>query len=197
MLKPLAADHDAGFRPDMMPPVRFPVQMMGMLPGFSADMMPGGGGADADKQQQLQIKRHITIIESMTEKELDSTNVKFLQVLPLHRTACTPPSVLLVMLPNLQVLFPPGFDEGRIVRIGGETPIIDPLPPPLRCPVGVPSQEQSRIMRLARGSAHFLPSSVTDVLSPASRCFFAYRSRAVSCDWREAPGGRPTRWCSC
>jgi signal recognition particle subunit SRP54 len=52
--------------------------MMSMLPGFNSDMFPGGG--NNDKVQQLQIKRHITIIESMTEKELDSTNVKMLQV---------------------------------------------------------------------------------------------------------------------
>lgn len=49
-----------------------------MLPGFNSDLFPGGG--NNDKAQQLQIKRHITIIESMTEKELDSTNVKMLQV---------------------------------------------------------------------------------------------------------------------
>ena len=52
--------------------------MMSMLPGVSPDMFPGGG--NNDKQQQLQIKRHITIIESMTEMELDCTNVKILGV---------------------------------------------------------------------------------------------------------------------
>ncbi len=50
--------------------------MMGMLPGFSSDMMPQGN----DKNSQLMIKRYITIIESMTEKELDATNIKMLQV---------------------------------------------------------------------------------------------------------------------
>jgi len=50
---------------------------MGMIPGFNADMF--GGGASGDRQSQLQIKRYITIIESMTEKELDTTNLKLLQ----------------------------------------------------------------------------------------------------------------------
>ncbi|KAI8464732.1 MAG: subunit of the signal recognition particle [Monoraphidium minutum] len=52
-------------------------QIMGMIPGFNADMF--GGGASGDRQSQLQIKRYITIIESMTEKELDTTNLRMLQ----------------------------------------------------------------------------------------------------------------------
>ncbi|GBG00646.1 signal recognition particle 54 kDa, partial [Raphidocelis subcapitata] len=52
-------------------------QIMGMIPGFNADMF--GGGASGDRQSSLQIKRYITIIESMTEKELDTTNIRLLQ----------------------------------------------------------------------------------------------------------------------
>ena len=111
-------------RHDVLPcPPPREMQMMGMLPGFSADMMPGGGGADADKQQQLQIKRHITIIESMTEKELDSTNVKFLQVPPLHTVLHVLPPRAAVLLPNLPVLSPPrlpGFDEGNTLFDSGD-----------------------------------------------------------------------------
>jgi signal recognition particle subunit SRP54 len=51
--------------------------MMSMIPGFNSDLLPQGN----DKNSQLMIKRYITIIESMTEKELDSTNVKILQVM--------------------------------------------------------------------------------------------------------------------
>ena len=54
-----------------------PTQIMGMIPGFNPDMF--GMGAGGDRAGQLQIKRYITIIESMTEKELDTTNVKLLQ----------------------------------------------------------------------------------------------------------------------
>ena len=36
------------------------------------------GGA-TDKASSMQIKRYITIIESMTDKELDSLNVKIFQ----------------------------------------------------------------------------------------------------------------------
>jgi signal recognition particle subunit SRP54 len=45
---------------------------MGMLPGFNSDMMPQGN----DKASQVMIKRYITIIESMTDDELDTTNIK-------------------------------------------------------------------------------------------------------------------------
>lgn len=50
--------------------------MMGMIPGFNADMF---GGGQADGNSTMMIKRYITIIESMTEAELDSTNIKLLQ----------------------------------------------------------------------------------------------------------------------
>ncbi|KAG1678183.1 hypothetical protein FOA52_016120 [Chlamydomonas sp. UWO 241] len=51
-------------------------QMMGMLPGMGADML--GGMQGNDKNSSIMIKRYITIIESMTEQELDATNVKLL-----------------------------------------------------------------------------------------------------------------------
>lgn len=43
-----------------------------MIPGFNANFMGAGG----DKQSAMMVKRYITIIESMTDKELDSTNIK-------------------------------------------------------------------------------------------------------------------------
>lgn len=43
-----------------------------MIPGFDASFM----GAGNDKHSAMTVKRYITIIESMTDKELDSTNVK-------------------------------------------------------------------------------------------------------------------------
>lgn len=50
-------------------------QMMSMLPGFNSDLLPKGN----DKQSQMMIRRYITIIESMTDKEMDTTNIKILQ----------------------------------------------------------------------------------------------------------------------
>jgi len=50
-------------------------QMMSMLPGFNSDIMPQGN----DKASQQQLRRFITIIESMNDKELDTTQVKMLQ----------------------------------------------------------------------------------------------------------------------
>ena len=47
---------------------------MGMIPGFDANLL----GSNNDKSSQIQIKRYITIIESMSEKELDCTNIKTL-----------------------------------------------------------------------------------------------------------------------
>ncbi|WIA37924.1 hypothetical protein OEZ86_001301 [Tetradesmus obliquus] len=51
-------------------------QVMGMIPGFDSSFMAQGNN---DKNSQLAVKHYITIIESMTEKELDSTNVKIFQ----------------------------------------------------------------------------------------------------------------------
>ena len=48
--------------------------MMSMLPGFNSDTLPKGN----DKASQVMIKRYITIIESMTDKEMDTTNIKIL-----------------------------------------------------------------------------------------------------------------------
>lgn len=48
--------------------------MMSMLPGFNSELMPKGN----DKQNQMMIRRYITIIESMTDKEMDTTNIKML-----------------------------------------------------------------------------------------------------------------------
>lgn len=52
------------------------MQMMSMLPGFNSEMIPGMQGGD--KASQLIMKRYITIIESMTEAELDTQNIKML-----------------------------------------------------------------------------------------------------------------------
>lgn len=48
------------------------LQVMAMIPGFNANFMGAGG----DQQSSAMVKRYITIIESMTDKELDSTNIK-------------------------------------------------------------------------------------------------------------------------
>lgn len=50
-------------------------QVMSLVPGFSADLFPQG----SDKAGQLKIKRYMTIMDSMTDKELDSSNLKELE----------------------------------------------------------------------------------------------------------------------
>lgn len=55
---------------------RVAVQMFSMLPGFNSELMPQAN----DKAGQMMMKRYITIIESMTDKELDTNNIKILQV---------------------------------------------------------------------------------------------------------------------
>ncbi|GAX73630.1 hypothetical protein CEUSTIGMA_g1081.t1 [Chlamydomonas eustigma] len=73
-------------------------QMMSMIPGFNSDLLPQGN----DKNSQLMIKRYITIIESMTEKELDSTNIKMLQeqsrILRLARGSGRAPQEVVALL---------------------------------------------------------------------------------------------------
>ncbi len=49
-------------------------QVMSMVPGFSNAIMPPGH----EKESQAKIKRYMTIMDSMTAKELDSTSSKVL-----------------------------------------------------------------------------------------------------------------------
>jgi len=54
---------------------------MGMIPGFSNALMPPGH----EKESQGKIKRFMTIMDSMTDKELDSVDPKLLVVRPADR----------------------------------------------------------------------------------------------------------------
>jgi len=59
-------------------------QIMSMIPGFSSELLPKG----AEKEGQMKMKRFMTIMDSMTDAELDSTNVKiFLEETRLRRIA--------------------------------------------------------------------------------------------------------------
>jgi signal recognition particle subunit SRP54 len=49
--------------------------VMSMIPGMGNDMMPKG----QEKQSQAKIKRMMCLMDSMTDEELDSTNLKILQ----------------------------------------------------------------------------------------------------------------------
>mmetsp|Transcript_10253 Transcript_10253/g.26286 ORF Transcript_10253/g.26286 Transcript_10253/m.26286 type:complete len:494 (-) Transcript_10253:157-1638(-) len=49
-------------------------QIMGLIPGFSNALMPKG----QEKESQARIKRMMTLMDSMTEEELNSTNIKML-----------------------------------------------------------------------------------------------------------------------
>ncbi|CAM6101942.1 unnamed protein product [Calypogeia fissa] len=49
-------------------------QVMSMIPGFSAELMPQG----REKESQTKIKKFMTMMDSMTNEELDSTNPKLM-----------------------------------------------------------------------------------------------------------------------
>lgn len=49
-------------------------QIMSMIPGFGNAIMPAGN----EKEGQARLKRYMTIMDSMTAKELDSSNTKIL-----------------------------------------------------------------------------------------------------------------------
>ena len=49
-------------------------QVMSMIPGFNSDFL----GKGAEKEGQLKIQRFMTIMDSMTQAELDATDVKML-----------------------------------------------------------------------------------------------------------------------
>lgn len=67
-------------------------QMMSMIPGFNMDALTGGQN---DAQGKIMFKRYITIMESMTEKELDTVNIKDIhqpsRIMRLARGAGRPP----------------------------------------------------------------------------------------------------------
>lgn len=50
-------------------------QVMSMIPGFSQELMPKG----REKESTARLKKFMTIMDSMTDKELDSTNPKLFQ----------------------------------------------------------------------------------------------------------------------
>eukprot|EP00898_Chlorokybus_atmophyticus_P004004 jgi/Chlat1/4604/Chrsp290S04347 len=59
-------------------------QVMSMIPGLGADLMPKG----REKESQAKIKRSMTMMDSMTDKELDSVNPKiFTEVSRIQRIA--------------------------------------------------------------------------------------------------------------
>ncbi|MED6169922.1 hypothetical protein PIB30_025657 [Stylosanthes scabra] len=58
-------------------------QVFSMLPGISAELMPKG----REKESQSKIKRHMTMMDSMTNEELDSSNPKIMSESRIMRIA--------------------------------------------------------------------------------------------------------------
>ncbi|XP_039053824.1 signal recognition particle 54 kDa protein 2-like isoform X2 [Hibiscus syriacus] len=58
-------------------------QVFSMLPGFSSELMPKG----REKESQAKIKRYMTIMDSMTNEELDSSNPKIMNESRMMRIA--------------------------------------------------------------------------------------------------------------
>ncbi|KAK1281028.1 hypothetical protein QJS04_geneDACA003039 [Acorus gramineus] len=59
-------------------------QVFSMIPGFSAELMQKGH----EKESQARIKRFMTMMDSMTNDELDSTNPKIMTESRIMRIAC-------------------------------------------------------------------------------------------------------------
>nr|GEU59930.1 signal recognition particle 54 kDa protein 2 [Tanacetum cinerariifolium] len=54
-------------------------QLASILPGFNAELMPKGQEKESqEKESQAKIKRYMTMMDSMTNEELDSTNPKLM-----------------------------------------------------------------------------------------------------------------------
>lgn len=58
-------------------------QVLSMLPGFSQELMPKG----REKESQAKVKRFMTMMDSMTNEELDSTNPKIMTESRIMRIA--------------------------------------------------------------------------------------------------------------
>ncbi|KAG9141711.1 hypothetical protein Leryth_022033 [Lithospermum erythrorhizon] len=61
----------------------FNASVFSMLPGFSQELMPQG----REKESQAKIKRYMTMMDSMTNEELDSTNPKLMNESRIMRIA--------------------------------------------------------------------------------------------------------------
>ncbi|KAJ0986809.1 hypothetical protein J5N97_005165 [Dioscorea zingiberensis] len=68
-------------------------QVLSTLPGFSAELMPRGHEKESqakikhEKESQAKIKRYMTIMDSMTNAELDSTNPKLMNEARIRQIA--------------------------------------------------------------------------------------------------------------
>lgn len=58
-------------------------EVFSMLPGFSAELMPKG----REKESKTKVKRYMTMMDSMTNKELDSSNPKLMNESRVMRIA--------------------------------------------------------------------------------------------------------------
>ncbi|KAK2440069.1 signal recognition particle 54 kDa protein [Trifolium repens] len=58
-------------------------EVFSMLPGFSAELMPKG----REKESQMKVKRYMTMMDSMTNTELDSSNPKLMSESRMMRIA--------------------------------------------------------------------------------------------------------------
>ncbi|KAG9129407.1 hypothetical protein Leryth_018467 [Lithospermum erythrorhizon] len=58
-------------------------QVLSMLPGISSEMMPKG----QEKESQAKIKCYMTMMDSMTNEELDSSNLKLMNESRIGRIA--------------------------------------------------------------------------------------------------------------
>ncbi|KAK3412082.1 signal recognition particle 54 kDa protein 3-like [Eucalyptus grandis] len=58
-------------------------KVFSMLPGFSSELMPKG----QEKESQAKIKRYMTMMDSMTNEELDSSNPKIMNDSRIMRIA--------------------------------------------------------------------------------------------------------------
>jgi signal recognition particle subunit SRP54 len=58
-------------------------QVMSMIPGFSQELMPKG----REKESSTKIKKFMTMMDSMTDEELDSTNPKLMTESRIYRVA--------------------------------------------------------------------------------------------------------------
>ncbi|KAG0625425.1 hypothetical protein M758_2G054000 [Ceratodon purpureus] len=58
-------------------------QVMSMIPGFNQELMPKG----REKESQAKVKKFMTMMDSMTDEELDSTNPKLMTDSRIYRIA--------------------------------------------------------------------------------------------------------------
>ncbi|KAF5185937.1 Signal recognition particle protein [Thalictrum thalictroides] len=131
-------------------------QVLGMLPGLNSDLMPKG----QEKESQAKVKRYMTMMDSMTNEELDSTNLKLMnesRIMRIARGSGRAVREVMDMLEEYKRLAKVWTKmKGKIPKKGGMGPVsrnnmANALPPEILKQIGGPAGLQNLMKQFGSG----------------------------------------------